>query len=450
MDEAISDASTGDRPREPSNARPKRTRQQPIRLEDEMAGGKKPNRDGKSLKDELGGTRKDQWLEAIRELTNVINGQNKMIKEQSVKLQELEAKLSDQGRFEQEKADKVETKLDEMKALIISVQDKLSTFSQNARIDPEVDGNTEIWPQLPAPQTQYPLMQLAMSLNAATANHRLLRNSPETNDRTITLDTSRSRSEKSNAAKIKEEVTSIMQAQLETKDCKIQHVRILPGEKIEICMETDSQCENARHYPRWLELAMPGARMKGETWFPIKCDNVPKSQVMKEGSLGTALKDDLLPAFKEDNDREGSPDMTAKKVVWLSKVSDRPMGSLVIWLKKEAARDFLLREQVAMFGAGAAWTSIYVKRETPERCFNCNTYGHMQARCTKPTACGVCSGKHHTRECQCLDQPRCTACQGPHRVTDPGCQEYLKRKAIIQQKAPANKDNAIPLTRHEQ
>ncbi|MCJ1346407.1 hypothetical protein MMC31_004623, partial [Peltigera leucophlebia] len=106
MDEAISDASTGDRPREPSNARPKRTRQQPIRLEDEMAGGKKPNRDGKSLKDELGGTRKDQWLEAIRELTNVINGQNKMIKEQSVKLQELEAKLSDQGRFEQEKADK--------------------------------------------------------------------------------------------------------------------------------------------------------------------------------------------------------------------------------------------------------------------------------------------------------------------------------------------------------
>ncbi|MCJ1344263.1 hypothetical protein MMC31_002466 [Peltigera leucophlebia] len=50
---------------------------------------------------------------------------------------------------------------------------------------------------------------------------------------------------------------------------------------------------------------------------------------MKEGSLGTALKDDLLPAFKEDNDREGSPDMTAKKVVWLSKVSDRPMGS---WL----------------------------------------------------------------------------------------------------------------------
>lgn len=196
MDEAISDASTGDRTREPSNARPKQTRQQPVRLEDEIAGGKISNRDGKSLKDGLGGTRKDQWLEAIRELTNVINGQNKMIKEQSVKLQQLEAKLSEKGRFEQEKADKLGTKLDKMKALIISVKDKLNSVSQNARIDPEVDKNTEIWPRLPAPQTQNPSMQLAMSLNAATANYRLLRNSPETNARTLTLDTSRSRSEK--------------------------------------------------------------------------------------------------------------------------------------------------------------------------------------------------------------------------------------------------------------
>lgn len=237
-----------------------------------------------------------------------------------------------------------------MKTLIIGVQDKLSSLFENARVNPEVDGNTETWPRIPAPQTQNPSTQLAMSLNASNTNHRLLRNSPETNDRTITLDTSRSNSERSNAAKLKEEITNVMQAQFETKDCKIQHVRILPGEKVEICMETDSQCENARHYPRWLELAMPGARMKGQTWFPIKCDNVPKSQVMKEGSLGTALKDDLLPAFKEDNEREGCPDMTAKKVVWISKVFDRPMGSLVIWLKKEAARDLLLREQVAMFG----------------------------------------------------------------------------------------------------
>ena len=372
-----------------------------------------------------------------------------MIRKQNVELQELEAKLGEQNQIEQEKTARMETKLDEMKVLILGVQERLSSLSENARVNPKVDDNTETWPRLPVPHTQNPSTQLVMSLNGSETNHQLLSSSQERNDRTITLDTSRSKSEKSNAAKIKEEITIIMQAQLETKDSKIQHVRILLGEKVEICMEMDSQCKNARHHPRWLETAIPGARMKGHTWFPIKCDNVPKSLVMKEGSLDTALRDKLLPELKEDNERGRCSNMTAKKVVWISKVSDRPIGSLVIGLKKEAARDFLQREQVAIFGAGAAWTSVYVKQETPERCFNCNTYGHMQSRCTKPTACGICSGKHHTRECQHLDQPRCTACQGPHRVTDPGCQEYLRRKAIIQQKAQTNKENALPLFCHE-
>lgn len=86
-----------------------------------------------------------------------------------------------------------------------------------------------------------------------------------------------------------------------------------------------------------------------------------------------------------------------------------------------------------MFDSGAAWTTTYIKREAPERCYNCNTYGHMQARCTKATACGVCLGKHYTKECENLDQPKCAVCQGPHCVTDAGCSEYLMIKANIQQ-----------------
>ncbi len=241
-----------------------------------------------------------------------------------------------------------------MKALILGVQERLRSLFKNARVNSEVDGNTEIWLWLPAPHMQNPSTQLAILPNGSKTNHPLLHNSPETNNRTITLDTSRSKSEKSNAAKIKEEITNIMQAQLEPKDYKIQHVRILPWEKVEICIKTDSQCENARHHPKWLELAMPGAKMKKPTCFPIKYDNLPKFQVMKEGSLDIALRENFLPEFKEDNEREGCPDMTAKKVVWISKVSDRPIRLLVIWPKKEAARDFLLREQVAMFGVRTA------------------------------------------------------------------------------------------------
>lgn len=106
---------------------------------------------------------------------------------------------------------------------------------------------------------------------------RPARNSPETNDRTITIDVSRAKLEKHGVSQIKDIVADVMQSQAETKECKIQEVRILPGEKIELCLESNTQYEAARNYTRWLELAMPGARMKGEKWFPIKYDNVPKS-----------------------------------------------------------------------------------------------------------------------------------------------------------------------------
>ncbi len=164
-----------------------------------------------------------------------------MIREQNVNLQEQEAKLGEQDRIEQEKTDRMETKLEEMKALILGVQEKLSSLSENARINPEVDSNSETWLRLSDFYTQNPSTQLPMLPNCSKTNHRLLRNSLEMNNRTFTLDTSRSKSERSNAAKIKEEITNIMQAQLETKDCKIQHMRILPEGKVKICMEIDGQ-----------------------------------------------------------------------------------------------------------------------------------------------------------------------------------------------------------------
>lgn len=82
--------------------------------------------------------------------------------------------------------------------------------------------------------------------------------------------------------------------------------------------------------------------MKGEKWVSIKCDSVPKFQVIKEGLHGTTLKKDP-EAFKGENERERGPNMIATSVVWLSTVLERPISSLVIWLsKKDTARDFLL------------------------------------------------------------------------------------------------------------
>ena len=98
-------------------------------------------------------------------------------------------------------------------------------------------------------------------------------------------------------------------------------------------MATDDEYKAARASPRWLEKSLPGARIKGETWFPIKIDRVYKNQVTKENETGDnhIFKDDILEAFARDNPIEGI-DFKAIKIAWLSKRSTRWNGSLLIWL----------------------------------------------------------------------------------------------------------------------
>lgn len=118
MDDGLSDASTGERPLELTNGRPRRIRQRPVRLEDETAGGKGPGKEPKKPKDVPSRAGKDHWLEAIRELTKVINSQSKMIKEQGTKFQELEAKLLQKHRLEQVEKGIIETKLAAIEGLV--------------------------------------------------------------------------------------------------------------------------------------------------------------------------------------------------------------------------------------------------------------------------------------------------------------------------------------------
>jgi hypothetical protein len=58
---------------------------------------------------------------------------------------------------------------------------------------------------------------------------------------------------------------------------------------------------------------MPGTRVKGKEWFPIKCDIVAKQVVMHSKVRdGKTLKKDVCQAFIKDNAREGH-DFTAMK-----------------------------------------------------------------------------------------------------------------------------------------
>jgi hypothetical protein len=168
---------------------------------------------------------------------------------------------------------------------------------------------------------------------------------------------------------------------------------------------------------------MPGTRVRGEEWYPIKCDMVAKQTVMDgEAGDGKTLRKDVCQAFTKDNVRDGH-DFTAMKVHWLSKADlTKKVGSLVIWLKSKLAAEHLLQSGTAIFGATGAYCSKWERREDNFPCFNCNKYGHKQASCTAAPKCALCSGKHSRLNCPRPTELCCPACNKEgHSVFDWKC-----------------------------
>jgi hypothetical protein len=156
---------------------------------------------------------------------------------------------------------------------------------------------------------------------------------------------------------------------------------------------------------------MPGTRVKGEEWFPVKCDMVAEQAVMdSEVGDGKTLKKDVCQAFTKDNARD-EHDFTVMKVHWLSRTDlTKKVGSLMIWLKSKVAAEHLLQSGTAIFGATGAYCSKWERRDDNLPCFNCNKYGHKQASCTAAPKCALCSGKHSRLNCPRPTELCCPAC----------------------------------------
>lgn len=84
------------------------------------------------------------------------------------------------------------------------------------------------------------------------------------------------------------------------------------------------------------------------------------------------------------------------------------------------------------------WGTYSLRPYTPEplRCFNCQNFGHHQSKCYRPTTCGICSGRHNSR--QCIDKlkakqsvtPKCPNCSRKHHAWNKACPA---RKSKVQQ-----------------
>lgn len=198
--------------------------------------------------------------------------------------------------------------------------------------------------------------------------------------------------------------------------------------QIQICMATNDDCKVAQANASWLGQSLPGLRMRGETWYPIKIDGVYMHQVTKENENSDSydFKDDILGMFSRDNVTEVI-EVRAMKIAWLSKRSNRCYGSLLIWLSQKAAVDHHQEQYIVRFRRTIAQPSAYTPRVRPERYYKCNQYGHCHFRYKGNITCGICAGKYFTNDCKDHDNLRCAACQGPHTAMDRGCPVYQRQ-----------------------
>lgn len=178
---------------------------------------------------------------------------------------------------------------------------------------------------------------------------------------------------------------------------------------------------------------------------PVKVDGVLREAICKPEGTGWEFQDNAAVCLGEQNSR---PDFKVKvmKMHWLSPISTKLAGSMVIYLDSWPVAQQMVAEGTILVGPTMGFPSTYIQRHLPLRCYNCNQYGHMQGNCTKPAKCGNCSRAHQTRNCPGTEPEKCAACTGAHKVTDPRFTTFLKEVEKLRfEKSGRKEARTVPL-----
>ena len=234
---------------------------------------------------------------------------------------------------------------------------------------------------------------------------------PFKDERAVIIDAGRTKAEKADYTIVKAKLQEGLDNIQATAGLKIKCLRPGPGDRIEVVFTTKAQADKVRKHSRWVTSQMPGTRIQGDEWYPLKCDLVAKQAVLDSTAQDKAtLKQEVCRDFEAQNSIEGI-DCTAMKARWISKTdSVKKTGSLVIWLKHKAAASYLLEKGTAIFGPTRSYCSKWETRDYGLLCFNCNKHGHLQAACKVPPRCAICSGSHRRFECKQQANPKCPVC----------------------------------------
>lgn len=251
------------------------------------------------------------------------------------------------------------------------------------------------------------------------------------------------------ATKTTEEFKELVQQELKTREptkaVKVIGISKPARGRFELHTGDKKQAEAARKHSAWSKCLSEQAKVRGAAWYPVKVDGVLREAICKPEGTGWEFQDNAAARLGEQNSR---PDFKVKvmKMHWLSPISTKLAGSMVIYLDSWPVAQQMVAEGTILVGPTMGFPSTYIQRDLPLRCYNCNQYGHMQGNCTKPAKCGNCSRAHQTRNCLGTEPEKCAACTGAHKVTDPRCTTFLKEVEKLRFKKSGRKEaTTIPL-----
>ena len=186
---------------------------------------------------------------------------------------------------------------------------------------------------------------------------------------------------------------------------------------IKFSVDKDKEAAIRQTTAEWLEPALPGARLVGPKWYPVKADWIEVALAM-DAESGKVSRS-AMERFGTENRVE------VCTMRWLGR--PRPSGqhaSAVIKVATKEEAEKLLKSDSVMFGGGGIMVSPFEERRTPVACFKCRRFGHRARDCMRPETCDMCGQEGHLR-CETVNL-RCVNCQGPHRASQRECPAYRR------------------------
>ncbi len=147
--------------------------------------------------------------------------------------------------------------------------------------------------------------------------------------------------------------------------------------------------------------------------YLVKVDNANRTAVLDvDGNILLGIAE----ALGTENE------VNIAKIAWLSRKDiGKAYGSMVVYVTKSSEAKRLLEGQYFHLAGESAYTTIFVPREGPTQCFNCQEIGHKAYTYKKPQVCGKYMRQGYHYKIYQAVEPKCILYSGLYESFNRNC-----------------------------